>query len=104
MLEVRGVGKSSLVFELTSSPFLTDDYSIEERYRKQVTIEDGWGDMASEAKGWGETFTGQYGAHMLMRTGEGFLCVYSIASRESFEAIPFFREQLLPSRTWTRCR
>jgi GTPase KRas protein len=30
-----------------------------------------------------------------MRTGQGFLCVYSITSRSSFEEISSFREQIL---------
>ena len=30
-----------------------------------------------------------------MRTGEGFLCVYAITSRSSFEEIDGFREQIL---------
>ena len=30
-----------------------------------------------------------------MRTGEGFLCVYSITSRASFDEIVSFREQIL---------
>jgi GTPase KRas protein len=30
-----------------------------------------------------------------IRTGQGFLCVYSITSRSSFEAITNFREQIL---------
>src|SRR5690554_1706071 len=30
-----------------------------------------------------------------IRTGQGFLCVYSIVSRSSFEATTHFREQIL---------
>ena len=30
-----------------------------------------------------------------MRTGEGFLCVYSITSRNSFEEISTFHQQIL---------
>ena len=30
-----------------------------------------------------------------MRTGEGFLLVYSITSRQSFEEIPTFQQQIL---------
>jgi GTPase KRas protein len=30
-----------------------------------------------------------------IRSGQGFLCVYSITSRSSFEAITNFREQIL---------
>ena len=30
-----------------------------------------------------------------MRTGEGFLCVYSITSRHSFEEINVFHQQIL---------
>jgi GTPase SAR1 family protein len=30
-----------------------------------------------------------------MRTGEGFLCVYSITSRNSFEEITTFHQQIL---------
>jgi len=30
-----------------------------------------------------------------IRTGQGFLCVYSITSRSSFEAITRFRDQIL---------
>ena len=30
-----------------------------------------------------------------MRTGQGFLCVYSITSKGSFEEVASFREQIL---------
>eukprot|EP01106_Pelomyxa_sp_JSP_P009800 TRINITY_DN2661_c0_g2_i1.p1 TRINITY_DN2661_c0_g2~~TRINITY_DN2661_c0_g2_i1.p1 ORF type:complete len:120 (+),score=23.53 TRINITY_DN2661_c0_g2_i1:246-605(+) len=30
-----------------------------------------------------------------MRTGQGFLCIYSVTSRSSFEEIATFREQIL---------
>ena len=30
-----------------------------------------------------------------MRTGEGFICVYSVTSRDSFDEISTFRQQIL---------
>ena len=35
-----------------------------------------------------------------MRTGEGFLLVYSITSRNSFDEISTFHQQILRSSLW----
>jgi hypothetical protein len=39
-----------------------------------------------------------------MRTGEGFLCVYSIDNKRSFDEIDKFREQVRPRAPTTRFR
>lgn len=38
-----------------------------------------------------------------MRNGDGFLCVYSITSRTSFEELEIFRDQILRVKDTDRC-
>lgn len=44
----------------------------------------------------------EYGAmrEQYMRSGEGFLLVYSITSRASFEEVSTFHQQILRVRRW----
>jgi len=69
------------------------DPTIEDSYRKQCVIDDEVAllDVLDTA---GQE---EYGAmrEQYMRTGEGFLLVYSITSRNSFEEISTFHQQIL---------
>lgn len=68
-------------------------FFIQDSYRKQCVIDDevAWLDVLDTA---GQE---EYSAmrEQYMRTGEGFLLVYSINSRQSFEEILTFQQQIL---------
>ncbi|PCH42671.1 ras protein [Wolfiporia cocos MD-104 SS10] len=89
-----GVGKSALTIQFIQSHFVDEyDPTIEDSYRKQCVIDDEVAllDVLDTA---GQE---EYGAmrEQYMRTGEGFLLVYSITSRPSFEEISTFHQQIL---------
>ncbi|OBZ72409.1 Ras-like protein [Grifola frondosa] len=89
-----GVGKSALTIQFIQSHFVDEyDPTIEDSYRKQCVIDDEVAllDVLDTA---GQE---EYGAmrEQYMRTGEGFLLVYSITSRNSFEEISTFYQQIL---------
>ncbi|KAK0469914.1 ras family-domain-containing protein [Desarmillaria tabescens] len=93
-LVVVGVGKSALTIQFIQSHFVDEyDPTIEDSYRKQCVIDDEVAllDVLDTA---GQE---EYGAmrEQYMRTGEGFLLVYSITSRNSFEEISTFHQQIL---------
>lgn len=89
-----GVGKSALTIQLIQSHFVDEyDPTIEDSYRKQCTIdkEQLLLDVLDTA---GQE---EYSAmrEQYMRTGEGFLLVYSINSRNSLDELTSFYEQIL---------
>jgi len=89
-----GVGKSALTIQFIQSHFVNEyDPTIEDSYRKQCMVDDEVAllDVLDTA---GQE---EYGAmrEQYMRTGEGFLLVYSITSRNSFEEISTFHQQIL---------
>ena len=118
-----GVGKSALTIQLIQNHFVDEyDPTIEDSYRKQVTIDEetclldildtaGQEEYSAmrdqvtrpatpprdllqtsdaERPSPPPPFAEQY-----MRSGQGFLCVYSITNRGSFEEISTFRERIL---------
>ncbi|OJA16402.1 hypothetical protein AZE42_05509 [Rhizopogon vesiculosus] len=89
-----GVGKSALTIQFIQGQFVDEyDPTIEDSYRKQCVIDEEVAllDVLDTA---GQE---EYGAmrEQYMRTGEGFLLVYSITSRDSFEEISTFHQQIL---------
>mmetsp|Transcript_20876 Transcript_20876/g.35571 ORF Transcript_20876/g.35571 Transcript_20876/m.35571 type:complete len:197 (+) Transcript_20876:55-645(+) len=92
-----GVGKSCLTIQLVQQVFVTDyDPTIEDSYRKQVEIDGvvcfldildtaGQEDYAS--------LRDRY-----MRTSEGFVVVFSIVNRPSFEEVDTFHGQILRAK------
>lgn len=89
-----GVGKSALTIQLIQSHFVDEyDPTIEDSYRKQCTI-DGEQTLLDVLDTAGQE---EYSAmrEQYMRTGEGFLLVYSINSRNSLEELSSFYEQIL---------
>ncbi|KAJ1770491.1 RAS1 protein [Coemansia sp. RSA 1813] len=89
-----GVGKSALTIQFIQSHFVDEyDPTIEDSYRKQCAI-DGETAMLDVLDTAGQE---EYSAmrEQYMRTGEGFLLVYSITSRNSFEEMPTFQQQIL---------
>ncbi|KAG2181314.1 hypothetical protein INT43_008897 [Umbelopsis isabellina] len=88
-----GVGKSALTIQFIQSHFVDEyDPTIEDSYRKQCVI-DGETALLDVLDTAGQE---EYSAmrEQYMRTGEGFLLVYSITSRQSFEDINVFYHQI----------
>jgi len=89
-----GVGKSCLTLQYIQGIFVDEyDPTIEDSYRKHCTIdnEDALLDILDTA---GQDEYSAMRDHY-MRSGEGFLLVYSITSRSSFEAVSNFYQQIL---------
>ena len=89
-----GVGKSALTIQLIQNHFIDEyDPTIEDSYRKQVSIDDETCLLDILDTAGQEEYSAMRDQYM--RTGEGFLCVFAITSRSSFEEIDGFREQIL---------
>ena len=89
-----GVGKSALTIQLIQNHFAEEyDPTIEDSYRKQVTIDDEVCVLDILDTAGQEEYSAMRDQYM--RTGEAFLLVYSITSRTSFNEISSFREHIL---------
>ncbi|KJE95357.1 small monomeric GTPase [Capsaspora owczarzaki ATCC 30864] len=89
-----GVGKSALTIQFIQSHFVDEyDPTIEDSYRKQCVIDDEVALLDILDTAGQEEYSAM--REQYMRTGEGFLCVYSITSRQSFEEIQSFHQQIL---------
>lgn len=89
-----GVGKSALTIQLIQNHFIDEyDPTIEDSYRKQVTIDDETCLLDILDTAGQEEYSAMRDQYM--RTGQGFLLVYAITSRSSFDEITSFREQIL---------
>jgi len=88
-----GVGKSALSIQFVRNLFVREyNPTIEESYRKQVTI-DGTTCMLDILDTAGqEEFSSL--RHQYMRQGQGFLCVYSITDKASFEELQTFHSEV----------
>ncbi|THH19817.1 hypothetical protein EW146_g1423 [Bondarzewia mesenterica] len=113
----KGVGKSALTIQFIQSHFVDEyDPTIEDSYRKQCVIDeevallDVLDTAGQEEYGLLLDAPPYVSSHQIgslplvsssamreqyMRTGEGFLLVYSITSRNSFEEISTFHQQIL---------
>jgi GTPase KRas len=99
------VGKSALTIQLIQSHFVDEyDPTIEgmrcpanpadpDSYRKQCVIDDEVALLDVLDTAGQEEYSAM--REQYMRTGEGFLLVYSITSRSSFEEISTFQQQIL---------
>jgi len=89
-----GVGKSALTIQLIQNHFIDEyDPTIEDSYRKQVTIDDETCLLDILDTAGQEEYSAMRDQYM--RTGQGFLCVYSITAKSTFDEITSFREQIL---------
>merc|ERR1712188_139359 len=89
-----GVGKSALTIQLIQNNFIEEyDPTIEDSYRKQVTIDDETCLLDILDTAGQEEYSAMRDQYM--RTGQGFLIVYSITSRSSFDEVAQFRDQIL---------
>jgi len=89
-----GVGKSALTIQFIQSHFVQDyDPTIEDSYRKQCVIDDKVAHLDILDTAGQEEFSAM--REQYMRTGEGFLLVFSVTDRSSFDEISKFRTQIL---------
>jgi len=89
-----GVGKSALTIQFIQSHFVQDyDPTIEDSYRKQCVIDDRVAHLDILDTAGQEEFSAM--REQYMRTGEGFLLVFSVTDKSSFEEIPRFHTQIL---------
>ncbi|KAJ2715259.1 RAS1 protein [Coemansia spiralis] len=89
-----GVGKSALTIQFIQSHFVDEyDPTIEDSYRKQCSIDNETAMLDVLDTAGQEEYSAM--REQYMRTGEGFLLVYSITSRNSFEEMPTFQQQIL---------
>ena len=88
-----GVGKSALTIQLIQNHFIDEyDPTIEDSYRKQVNIDEETCLLDILDTAGQEEYSAMRDQYM--RTGQGFILVYAIVSRGSFEEITSFKEQI----------
>ena len=89
-----GVGKTALTIQLCSNHFVEEyDPTIEDSYRKQVVIDDESCLLEILDTAGQEEFTAL--RDQWIRDCEGFVIIYSITSRSSFEQVSTFKEQVM---------
>ena len=88
-----GVGKSALTLQLVSNRFISEyDPTIEECYRKQTVVDDEMCVLDILDTAGQEEYSAVRDQYM--RSGQGFLLVYSVTSFSSFDEMGFFREKI----------
>ncbi|KAI9269717.1 small G-protein Ras2 [Helicostylum pulchrum] len=88
-----GVGKTALTIQLCLNHFVeTYDPTIEDSYRKQVVIDDFPCVLEVLDTAGQEEYTAL--RDQWIRDGEGFLIVYSITSRSTYDRVNKFRDQI----------
>lgn len=89
-----GVGKSALTIQFIQSYFVTDyDPTIEDSYTKQCIVDDIVARLDILDTAGQEEFSAM--REQYMRSGEGFLLVFSVIDRNSFDEIYKFHKQIL---------
>jgi len=92
-----GVGKSALILRYMHDKFLTSyDPTIEDSYRKQVTLEDETAVLEIMDT------AGQEDFHSMMdkwiQEGEGFMLIYSVTARASLEEVDRIHDKILATK------
>ncbi|GBP11599.1 Ras-like protein 2 [Eumeta japonica] len=89
-----GVGKSAITIQFIQSYFVTDyDPTIEDSYTKQCVIDDIPAKLDILDTAGQEEFSAM--REQYMRSGEGFLLVFSVADHSSFDELYKFHRQIL---------
>lgn len=89
-----GVGKSALTIQFIQSHFVSDyDPTIEDSYTKQCVIDERVAHLDILDTAGQEEFSAM--REQYMRNGEGFLLVFSVTDRSSFDEINKFYNQIL---------
>jgi len=101
VLGTGGVGKSALTIRLVTDNFLDEyDPTIEDSYRKQVTIDDDAAVLDILDTAGQEEYSAMQ--DQWMRVGRGFLLVYSVTSRESFDQMSVLRGKIHKTKDSTK--
>jgi len=94
MVGSGGVGKSALTLQFMYDEFVEDyEPTKADSYRKKVCIDNEEVQIDILDTAGQEDYASIRDTYF--RSGEGFLCVFSITERESFAAVREFREQIL---------
>eukprot|EP01155_Anaeramoeba_flamelloides_P047041 Anaeramoba_flamelloidesc40113_g1_i3.p1 GENE.c40113_g1_i3~~c40113_g1_i3.p1 ORF type:complete len:203 (+),score=56.24 c40113_g1_i3:28-636(+) len=94
VLGAGGTGKSALTVQLCYNHFVEEyDPTIEDSHRKQVEIDSEIAILNILDTAGQEDYSAMRPSYI--RSGEGFLLVYSIDSRRSFEQIQKLRDEIL---------
>jgi len=89
-----GVGKSALTIQLVQSHFITEyDPTIESSYRTQVNIDDETCMLEILDTAGQEEYSAMRDQYI--RRGEGFMIIYSITSRPTYENLQSLHDQIL---------
>ena len=89
-----GVGKSALTIQFIQNNFIIEyDPTIEDSYRKQIRMDNETYLLDILDTAGQEEYSAMRDHYM--RNGEGFILVYAINNRPSFEETKIFREQIL---------
>jgi GTPase KRas protein len=92
-----GVGKSALTIRLVTDNFLDEyDPTIEDSYRKQVIIDEESALLDILDTAGQEEFSSMQ--DQWMRDGKGFLLVYNITSRPTFDEVIVLRDKILRTK------
>ncbi|KAL6075223.1 Ras-related protein Rap-1A [Balamuthia mandrillaris] len=94
LVGVGGVGKSALTITYVQDLWVPEyDPTIEDSHRKQVSIDDVVSMLDILDTAGQEEYSSMQ--DQWFRTGQGFLCVYSLIDRKSFTQIPELRRKIL---------
>jgi len=97
VLGAGGVGKSALTIRLVTDNFLDEyDPTIEDSYRKQVMIDDQPALLDILDTAGQEEFSSMQ--DQWMRDGHGFLLVYNITSRPTFDEVSILYDKILRTK------
>lgn len=89
-----GVGKSALTIQFFQKLFVTDyDPTIEDSYIQHTEIDGQWCILDVLDTAGQEEFSAM--REQYMRKGDGFLLVYSVTDKQSYENIRYFHTQIL---------
>lgn len=89
-----GVGKSAITLQMIQSHFVDEyDPTIEDCYRKQVVIDDETCLLDVLDTAGQEEYSSMRDQYM--RTGMGFVCVYDMTNRKTFDELINFHNQIL---------
>jgi len=89
-----GAGKSALTIQFVLNHFIIEyDPTIEDSYRRQCAVDEETCLLDILDTAGQEEFSAMRDQYM--RLGQGFVIVYSVTSRSSFDEVRVFRDQIL---------
>jgi len=92
-----GVGKSALTIRLVTDNFLDEyDPTIEDSYRKELVVDDETAMLDILDTAGQEEFSSMQ--DQWMRDGKGFLLVYNITSRPTFDEVSVLHDKILRTK------